>query len=89
MKKASATDPIKVAYALEGMKFAGPSGESWMRAEDHQMISPIYILSFVKRTAGPSSMMKKDGLTAGKTDTLIAAKRHRVQCEMSNGRPPM
>jgi len=89
MKKASATDPIKVAYALEGMKFAGPSGESWMRAEDHQMISPIYILSFVK--AGQPGVEHDEEKTGygWKTDTLIAAKDtvSNVKCQMD--RPPM
>jgi branched-chain amino acid transport system substrate-binding protein len=46
--KAGAADPVKVAYALEGMHFSGPTGDSWMRAEDHQMIAPIYVMSFVR-----------------------------------------
>ena len=33
MNQAGNSDPLKVAYALDGMKYAGPSGESWMRAE--------------------------------------------------------
>ena len=48
LDKAGAADPVKVAYALEGLKYAGPSGMSWMRAEDHQLIAPLYILNFVK-----------------------------------------
>ncbi|HEX7952354.1 MAG TPA: branched-chain amino acid ABC transporter substrate-binding protein [Burkholderiales bacterium] len=48
LAKAGSADPVKVAYALEGLQYAGPSGPSWMRAEDHQMIAPLYILSLVK-----------------------------------------
>ena len=42
------TDPLKVAYALEGMRYQGPGGETWMRADDHQLIAPIEIASLVK-----------------------------------------
>jgi len=48
LTKAGSADPVKVAYALEGLKYAGPSGASWMRIEDHQMIAPLYILNLVK-----------------------------------------
>ena len=46
--KALSTDALKVAYKLEGMHYNGPSGDSWMRAEDHQMIVPVYLANFVK-----------------------------------------
>ena len=46
--KAQSTDALKVAYKLEGMHYNGASGDSWMRAEDHQMIVPVYLASFVK-----------------------------------------
>jgi branched-chain amino acid transport system substrate-binding protein len=48
MNKSGSIDPVKVAYALEGLRYAGPSGESWMRQEDHQLIAPNYIMSFRK-----------------------------------------
>ncbi|HEX4984759.1 MAG TPA: branched-chain amino acid ABC transporter substrate-binding protein [Burkholderiales bacterium] len=46
--RARSTDPAKVAAALEGMRYDGAGGESWMRAEDHQIIAPLYLASFVK-----------------------------------------
>lgn len=46
--QAGTTDPLKVAYALEGMRYQGPGGETWMRADDHQLIAPIEIASLVK-----------------------------------------
>jgi branched-chain amino acid transport system substrate-binding protein len=50
---AGTSDPIKVAYALEGMEYETPGGRSWMRKDDHQLIAPIYIASFTKAgTAG-------------------------------------
>ncbi|MDQ3260468.1 MAG: branched-chain amino acid ABC transporter substrate-binding protein [Pseudomonadota bacterium] len=45
---AKSIDPLKVARALEGMKFQGDTGEIWMRAEDHQLMQPIYISTFTK-----------------------------------------
>ena len=74
INKAGTADPLKVAYVLEGMKYAGPSGESWMRTEDHQMIVPIYIARFVK--AGQSGV-KHDAEGTGygwKTEALFEAK---------------
>jgi branched-chain amino acid transport system substrate-binding protein len=46
-EKANSIDPVKVAAALEGMKFQVlDGGEGFMRAEDHQFFQPIYISSF-------------------------------------------
>jgi branched-chain amino acid transport system substrate-binding protein len=84
MNKAGSTDPLKVAYALEGLKFAGPSGESWMRAEDHQMIAPIYILSFAK-AGQPGVGIDEEGTGYGwKTEALIQAKETvpPIRCQM-------
>lgn len=41
--QAHSDDPLKVAYALEGMTFDGPEGRIWMRPEDHQLIAPLYL----------------------------------------------
>jgi branched-chain amino acid transport system substrate-binding protein len=46
-EKANSIDPVKVAAALEGMKFdVLDGGEGFMRADDHQFFQPIYISSF-------------------------------------------
>ena len=71
---AASADPVKVAYALEGLNYAGPSGPSWMRAEDHQMIAPLYILSFVK-AGGPGVRYDEEKTGYGwRTDAFIDAK---------------
>jgi branched-chain amino acid transport system substrate-binding protein len=45
-------DPMKVAAALEGLKFEPlDGGEGFMRNEDHQFFQPIYISSFGSLTA--------------------------------------
>ena len=48
LERAGAADPLKVARALEGLKFAGPTGEVWMRPDDHQLIHPLYVAKFVR-----------------------------------------
>lgn len=45
---AKSDEPLKVAYALEGMTYDGPEGRVWMRREDHQLIAPHYIAQLVK-----------------------------------------
>jgi branched-chain amino acid transport system substrate-binding protein len=51
-EKANSTDPIKVATALENLKFdVLDGGEGFMRKEDHQFFQPIYISSFGTLTA--------------------------------------
>jgi len=46
-EKANSIDPVKVAAALEDMKFdVLDGGEGFMRKDDHQFFQPIYISSF-------------------------------------------
>lgn len=50
INKAGSTDSIKVAKALEGMKFEVFSGgEGFMRADDHQFFQPMYLSSLGER----------------------------------------
>ncbi len=44
IEEAGDTDPVKVAYALEGMEHESPLGSQlYMRPDDHQMIQDIHI----------------------------------------------
>jgi branched-chain amino acid transport system substrate-binding protein len=72
--QAGSADPLKVARALEGMKYMSPIGEVWMRADDHQLIHPLYLAAFAK--AGQSGV-KYDAESTGfgwKTEARIEAK---------------
>ena len=74
MKKAGTDDPLKVAYAMEGLRYAGPSGESWMRTEDHQLIAPIYVLDLAK-SGSPGVKHDAEGTGLGwKVEALIQAR---------------
>ncbi len=48
IRQAKSTDPVKVAFAMEGQKFKTLNGEVEMRKTDHQLQQPIYITTWVK-----------------------------------------
>ncbi len=48
MAKAKSTDPVKVAAAMEGLKFDSFNGEVEMRKTDHQLQQPLYMTVWQK-----------------------------------------
>ena len=73
IETAHSADAMKVAQALHGMKYAGETGEAWMRPDDHQLTVPQYIATFTK-VGGP---VKYDAEGTGygwKTDVRIEGK---------------
>lgn len=48
IKESKSLDPIKVAFAMEGMKVMSLNGEDVMRKVDHQIQQPLYISSWIK-----------------------------------------
>jgi branched-chain amino acid transport system substrate-binding protein len=48
MEEAKSTDPVKVGKALEGMKFQHAAGEVIMRADNHQLIQPLFVSTYSK-----------------------------------------
>ncbi|MEK8050015.1 branched-chain amino acid ABC transporter substrate-binding protein [Ideonella sp. DXS22W] len=49
MRQAKSTDPKKVAFALEGLKYKSPQGELEMRKTDHQLQAPLYLGMWAKQ----------------------------------------
>lgn len=43
MTDSRSTDPVKVANALEDMRYTGATGEVWMRKSDHQILQPLFL----------------------------------------------
>lgn len=43
MRQAKSTHAVKVAYALEGMKYKSPIGDVEMRKTDHQLQAPLFL----------------------------------------------
>jgi branched-chain amino acid transport system substrate-binding protein len=71
MNDTKSTDPLEVARALEGMKYQSDTGEVWMRADDHQLMQPIYIATFTK-AGGKDVKIDAEGTGFGwKTDIRI------------------
>jgi branched-chain amino acid transport system substrate-binding protein len=60
MTESKSTDPAKVAKAMEGMKMPGFFGEVEMRADDHQLIQPMYVMTFA-RVDGKKVKFNADG----------------------------
>ncbi|MGB6053895.1 MAG: branched-chain amino acid ABC transporter substrate-binding protein [Burkholderiaceae bacterium] len=48
VKDTKSTDPVKVAFALEGMKVKALNGEVEMRKSDHQLQQPLFISTWTK-----------------------------------------
>ncbi|NLD67865.1 MAG: branched-chain amino acid ABC transporter substrate-binding protein [Limnobacter sp.] len=48
IKKAKSIDPVKVAFAMEGLKVESLNGEVEMRATDHQAQQTVYVASWQK-----------------------------------------
>jgi branched-chain amino acid transport system substrate-binding protein len=48
IKQSKSTDPVKVAFAMSGMKLKSINGEIEMRATDHQLQQNVYIATWSK-----------------------------------------
>ena len=49
MREAKSTEPKKVAFALEGMKYKSPVGDVEMRKSDHQLEAPLFLGLWAKQ----------------------------------------
>ncbi len=49
IRRAKSTDPVKVAFAMEGAKFPSLNGDVEMRASDHQLQQALVITSWQKK----------------------------------------
>ena len=63
IKRAKSTDPLKVAYAMEGVKLNAPHGEIEMRTADHQLLQPLWISSWTKVGGVNKHDVEKTGFT--------------------------
>ncbi|MDQ2988597.1 MAG: branched-chain amino acid ABC transporter substrate-binding protein [Pseudomonadota bacterium] len=63
MAKAKSTEPMKVAAAMEGLKFNGFNGESYFRKSDHQMQQGLWISHWQKTDAKNTYSVENTGYT--------------------------
>jgi len=82
IEEAGDTDPVKVAFALEGMEHESPlGGKLYMRPEDHQMIQDIHISVHTKEGIEVDADNSGYGLLAEKTIEM-AGMDSATTCEM-------
>ena len=74
MDQAKSSDPAKVAKALEGMKINGPAGEVTMRADNHQLLQPLFISTYLKVDGKEVKFDVERTGNGFKTDRRIEAK---------------
>ena len=77
IKDGKSTDPVKVAFAMEGMKVKSLNGEAEMRKSDHQVQQPLIVATWVK-TNGRDVKYDQENTGYGwrtdqKIDTYVAA----------------
>jgi branched-chain amino acid transport system substrate-binding protein len=63
MAKAKSTDPMKVAGAMEGLKFKGFNGDSEIRKSDHQLQQGLWISKWQKVDAKNKYSVENTGYT--------------------------
>jgi branched-chain amino acid transport system substrate-binding protein len=68
--KAKSNDPVKLAKALEGMKVSTTVGEAEMRADNHQLLQPMFVSTWSDNVKFD---VEKTGL-GFKTDVKLNAK---------------
>jgi branched-chain amino acid transport system substrate-binding protein len=63
MAKAKSTDPVKVAQAMEGLKWKSFNGEVEIRKTDHQLQQPLYLTVWQKADAKYPYSPENTGMT--------------------------
>ncbi|WP_319825446.1 branched-chain amino acid ABC transporter substrate-binding protein [Thalassovita sp.] len=81
-EKAGSTDPKAVAFALEGMTFDSATGTVTMRADNHQILQPMFMSTFSK-DVGHGVENLPLGWASGDADRIEAeATRTETTCKM-------
>jgi branched-chain amino acid transport system substrate-binding protein len=73
VKDTNSTDPIKVAFDLEGMKVKSLNGDVEMRKTDHQLQQPLYIATWTKINGKDVKYDQENTGYGWKTDQKIDA----------------
>lgn len=84
--KAGSADPAKVAKALEDLRYDGGVGEVWMRADDHQIVMPLYVSSFIRAGTAEVKYDADDTGYGWKPDVHIEAKDNILHDNVQDGK---
>ncbi|MGF6966874.1 branched-chain amino acid transport system substrate-binding protein [Paraburkholderia sp. WC7.3g] len=75
MNRAGSADPTAVAKALEGVRFDSGFHASWMRADDHQLVQPLYVM-LMDKAGTPGVRFDNEGSGYGfRTVLALSAER--------------
>ncbi len=90
IKKAKSSDPVKVAFAMEGIKFSTLNGDAEMRTTDHQLQQTVYVATWSK-TDGKGVKYDQENTGYGwkterRLDSYIAAQP--TSCQMKRPAKP-
>lgn len=85
IKQAGSSDPVKVAFAMEGARFKVLSGDAEMRKTDHQLQMPVFITTMAK-VNGKDVRYDQDGSGFGwrierRIDSFVASQP--TSCQMT------
>lgn len=70
MAKAKSTDPVKVAAAMEGLKYKSFNGDVEIRRADHQLQQPLYLTVWQKADAKYPYSPENTGMTLAPVRTF-------------------
>jgi branched-chain amino acid transport system substrate-binding protein len=87
MTKAGTADPVAVAKALEGSRFDNGFHPMWMRADDHQMIQPLYVMEMDKQGT-PGVRYDNEGSGYGFRTVLALPAERTVPATVCNMKRP-
>ena len=71
IEKSGSTDPRHLAYALEGLRIQGTMGEVLMRADSHQLVEPLYVMTLTSVDGGEVKYGLEGTQVGPRTDARI------------------
>ena len=74
MAQAKSTDPVKVAAAMEGLKYQGFNGEAELRKADHQVQQALFVTQWQKASDKFPYSPENTGYTLVPVKTIATAK---------------
>jgi len=84
INETQSVDPLLIATALENSRYEGITGEVYMRADNHQLMQPLYVSTF-KKSGGDGVTFDVERMGIGPmTDFVTQAKNTHLPttCEM-------
>ena len=85
--QAQSIEPLDVARALEDLRIAGDTGELWMRAQDHQLFSPLFVATLARSgTRGVAHDWENSGY-GWRADATVDPESFRVPTTCAMSRP--